>query len=232
VFIIPLQNRTSYGYVYNAKLNDPEEITADLRAMMEAEGAPPIGSPKHLRFPNFVRKRALEGRIFRFGNSFSFIEPLEATAIGLHTVNIAQALHFPMGRWTKRFQRLPFTSSYEKNKLVKDVQLLNRWLFRESLRASVFVAWHYSQGSKYQTPFWKNAKRAFEEGATTFPEPDLWAEMMDYIEAAKDFSSVEQFVQRMKADSGHPFSPFVDKPRKYCQWHLPSFIELFHGLGG
>lgn len=41
---------------------------------------------------------------------------------------------------------------------------LNEEIVRLVLEVSLFVGWHYNEGSAFDTPFWRGAQRRFHEG--------------------------------------------------------------------
>ena len=90
-FPIPLRDWTSCGYVFSPRISNDTEVAADLTAFLHEQGVDTWevrGAPS---FPNFLRRRMFDGRVFWVGNAASFIEPLEATTIGHAIVQIRSA---------------------------------------------------------------------------------------------------------------------------------------------
>jgi tryptophan halogenase len=232
VFVIPLQKRTSYGYVYNARVSSLEAVQADLSRLMAQENASCSGEERLLSFPNFAHKKTFDGSLWKLGNACSFLEPLEATAIFLQTSSLTQALRFPLDRWKARLLQRPFANPIQNDQLQVQIDQLNRWLFRDSLKCAAFVSWHYAHGSKFNTPFWNAAQLAFQNGRKRFPDTEIWDEMVAYLNAAKGFPHLEAFIAAHGAPKSTATSPLVHDEKGFGQWQLPSFIEIQRGLSG
>ena len=144
VFVIPLTVHTSYGYIFNRNLSGLAEVNADFDAFLEAERVTEFEPRAVIPFPNFVHRRIYDGAIARVGNAAAFMEPLEATAIVSAQLQIGMVLHVRLGRAPEYLER--------------DVAVVNRFLISTVLRYGLFVGWHYSCGSRYDTPFWRHAR--------------------------------------------------------------------------
>ena len=76
-FVIPLQSRTSVGYMFNSDITTDEEALDNF--------AEQFGEHKLIGYRSFHNYMAnnpvMDGRIFMNGNKYFFIEPLEATSI-------------------------------------------------------------------------------------------------------------------------------------------------------
>ena len=133
-FIIPNQDSVSYGYLYNQNITTREEASKDFLDRFNLDEI-----DDELHFDNYVAKNFLVGeRTILQGNMYGFIEPLEATSVGLYHRLCKCA-------WDGMFNVHSFDrcNNNIKNKMI---ELQN------------IVLWHYQYGSKYDTPFWKYAK--------------------------------------------------------------------------
>ena len=85
IFVIPLRDWISCGYVFNPRINSDADIAADHTAFLHEQGVFEWEQRVSPSFPNFIRRKVFDGRVFFAGNAAWFIEPLEATTIG-HTI--------------------------------------------------------------------------------------------------------------------------------------------------
>ena len=132
IFQIPLRDWTSCGYIFNPRLSDDAEIEADFTAFLEAEGCARWNDRGALSFPNFLHRRSFDGRVFRVGNAASFLEPLEATALGTAIVQVRAAAH-----WIA--EHGPDGASPADDEVRGFNERMTSYICRDSL----FLAWHY-----------------------------------------------------------------------------------------
>lgn len=165
VFVVPLTVDTAYGYVYNNELSSQDVVSADLDVVLEAEGVEPnSGPPRTLTFPSFVRQRVFDGALLRIGNTASFIEPLEATAIGL----ISQGLK-AIDLIVKSARQTGTGRAKRTGQLHQMlVGMINHTLFVNVWERAIFVGWHYSMGSAFSSPFWEHAVETYVRGMKSF----------------------------------------------------------------
>ena len=175
VFVIPLTTSTSYGYIYNGEISQEYDVRADLERFLQDEGVREPSQPRHLRFPSFVQRRLFDGALFRIGNAASFLEPLEATAIGvtleelrLASLWLADGLLGAAGdeRWNPR-----------------TLDLLNQLMIRTVQAVALFVGWHYACGSRYETPFWRFARAKYEQSLSRHADTGLLADFQQFAQA-------------------------------------------------
>lgn len=223
VFVIPLRFRRSYGYVFNGDISSADEVEADLAALMREDGAEPIGDGRLLRFPSFTRTEPFDGAHFIIGNAASFVEPLEATAIGIVQTQVEMALRWPLGAW----RLAPPTDRR------RAVDAINRFHRRYLLRTALFLSWHYGRGSVHETAFWRQARLAAERARTAFPDPELLAEFERFRAASEPFdepAAHDRFLA--EAAAGAPLSDPQVHTGRFGLWPLNSFIEVGTGLDG
>ena len=137
-FVIPLQSRTSVGYMFNSDITTDEEALDNF--------AEQFGEHKligYRSFHNYMAKNpVLDGRIFMNGNKYFFIEPLEATSITGYLVWIERTLQYVMG-----------------NAKLHDIVADNQRDIQENAN---FLLYHYAHGSEFDTPFWDYAKGLYK----------------------------------------------------------------------
>mgnify|MGYP003678250861 CR=1 FL=1 len=135
-FVIPnTSNTTSYGYLYN------HHITSDKKAKENFEQSFDVEATDQFKFKQYVAKNPIiDDRIILNGNKLFFLEPLEATAIGCYL------------NWI----RLTWDWIMEGTKTATEITNDLQGYITE---VNNFITWHYQYGSKYNTPFWKAAKK-------------------------------------------------------------------------
>ena len=135
-FVIPnTSNTTSYGYLYN------HHISSDENAKENFEQSFDVKATDQFKFNQYVAKNPIiDDRIILNGNKLFFLEPLEATAI-------ASYLHWIRLTWDWIIDGNT-TPDIITKKFHEYVSMVNN-----------FISWHYMYGSKYDTPFWEEAKK-------------------------------------------------------------------------
>ena len=204
IFVIPLTVHTSYGYIFNRDLSSPADVEADFDAFLETDGVSEFEQRAVIPFPNFVHRRIYDGAVARIGNAAAFIEPLEATAIVSAQLQIGMVLNVRQNRPAEHLDR--------------DAPAVNRFLIDNMLRYGLFVGWHYSRGSVYDSEFWRYARdRAwprFREAA----DPE-----------AVDCAALSKFDEMIELLN----RPVIDKADwdRMCGVPLTSYAQMSEGLG-
>ena len=144
VFVIPLTAHTSYGYIFNRDVSSLAYVESDFDAFLDADGVAEFEQRAVIPFPNFVHRRIYDGAVARIGNAAAFMEPLEATAIVSAQIQIGMVLEMRLNRSIEHLER--------------DAPVANRFLVDNMLRYGLFVGWHYSCGSRYDSEFWRYAR--------------------------------------------------------------------------
>ena len=144
IFVIPLTVHTSYGYIFNRDLSNLAEVESDFDAFLETDGVSEFEQRAVIPFPNFVHRQIYDGAVARIGNAAAFMEPLEATAIVSAQLQIGMVLHIRLNRPPEHIE--------------SDAPVVNRFLINNMLRYGLFVGWHYSCGSRYDSGFWRYAR--------------------------------------------------------------------------
>ena len=204
VFVIPLTAHTSYGYIFNRDVSSLEEVEKDFDDLLERDGVTDFEHRAVLRFPNFVHRRLYDGAVARIGNAGGFMEPLEATAIRLAEMQVGMILHM-------RFNR---PAEYLEN----DVPVVNRFLLNDTLTCGLFVGWHYSCGSSYDSPFWRYAHDSAWPQYRSAADPA--------VVGCAALSKFDEMIGLINA-------PVIDKSEweRRCGFPLTSFAQMRQGLG-
>lgn len=137
VFLIPLQNRCSVGYLYNNNINNLEEIKLDVQNIFKKYNLTPSTKTNTFSFNNYYRKENFTDRVSYNGNASFFLEPLEATSITNIIKNLAYTNHLLKGEFSKEELNFQYTEDLQETEQM--------------------IMLHYFAGSKFKTPFWEYA---------------------------------------------------------------------------
>ena len=204
IFVIPLTIHTSYGYIFNKNVSNIDEVEADFDKFLETDGVSEFEQRAVIPFPNFVHRQIYDGAVARIGNAAAFMEPLEATAIVAAQLQIGMVLNMRLNRLIEHLER--------------DAPTVNRFLVKRMLSYGLFVGWHYSSGSRYDTDFWRYAReRAWpKHRKAAGPEETGCDALHDFDEMIKLLSQ-----------------PVIDKAdwNRMCAVPLTSYAQMSQGLG-
>ena len=203
VFVIPLTAHTSYGYIFNRDVTGLADVESDFDAFLDADGVAQFEQRAVIPFPNFVHRRIFDGAVARVGNAAAFMEPLEATAIVSAQLQIGMVLQIRLNR--------------ARENLDRDAPVVNRFLVNNMLCYGLFVGWHYSCGSKYDTEFWRHARDAWAQHRAA-ADPD-----------AVDCTALHKFAEMIDLLD----QPVIDKADwdRMCAVPLTSYAQVSQGLG-
>ncbi len=204
VFVIPLTVHTSYGYIFNRDVSSQADVESDFDAFLEVDGVTEYEQRAVIPFPNFVNRQIFDGAVARIGNAAAFMEPLEATAIVSAQLQIGMILHIRLNRSAEHLER--------------DAPVVNRFLVNNMLCYGLFVGWHYSCGSTYDSAFWRHAR----EGAWPRHRKAAAPEAVDCAALGK-FDDMIALLNR----------PVIDKAdwNRMCAVPLTSYAQMSQGLG-
>ena len=204
IFVIPLTIHTSYGYIFNKNVSNIDEVEADFDKFLETDGVSEFEQRAVIPFPNFVHRQIYDGAVARIGNAAAFMEPLEATAIVAAQLQIGMVLNMRLNRLIEHLER--------------DAPTVNRFLVKRMLSYGLFVGWHYSSGSRYDTDFWRYAReRAWpKHRKAAGPEETGCDALHGFDEMIKLLSQ-----------------PVIDKAdwNRMCAVPLTSYSQMSQGLG-
>ena len=204
IFVIPLTAHTSYGYIFNRDLSSLSDVEADFDAFLESDGVMEHEQRAVIPFPNFVHRQMFDGAVARIGNAAAFMEPLEATAIVSAQLQIGMVLHTRLNRPTEHLER--------------DAPVVNRFLVNSILRYGLFVGWHYSCGSRYDSEFWRHAREHVWPRYRTAADPEVVG-----CDALPKFDEMIQLVNRSVIDR--------EDWNRMCAVPLTSYAQMSQGLG-
>ena len=204
VFVIPLTVHTSYGYIFNRDVTSQEEVESDFDAFLESDGVSEFEQRAVIPFPNFVHRQIFDGAIARVGNAAAFMEPLEATAIVSAQLQIGMVLQIRLNRPVEHLER--------------DAPVVNRFLISNMLCYGLFVGWHYSCGSIYDSEFWRHARERIWPQHRKAAAPE-----------AVDCAALQKFDEMIDLLN----RPVIDKAdwHRMCAVPLTSYAQMSQGLG-
>jgi tryptophan halogenase len=219
IFQIPLQDATSAGYIFNPRINSDAEIEADFTTFLQEEGLHTWTHRGMLDFPNFLRRRFFDGRIFWVGNSASFLEPLEATAIATAIVEVRSATH-----WIA--EHAPDSSTD-----TDELQAFNEGMVAFVCCNSLFVAWHYACGSSWDTAFWRYARQGMERARNSDIARHHLAEMQEFVDAGRKLPGLELSTCRDQETWDREVYPLLTIYRPFGNFSELNFAQVGHGIG-
>jgi 2-polyprenyl-6-methoxyphenol hydroxylase-like FAD-dependent oxidoreductase len=219
IFQIPLRDATSCGYIFNPRINSDAEVEADFTAFLQEEGVTGWNDRGRLNFPNFVRRRMFDGRVFRGGNAACFLEPLEATAIGMAILHVRWAT-----RWIGEHGRYSGADPDE-------VEAFNRVILSYVCRDSLFVAWHYTCGSRWDTPFWQYARRGMERARNTAVARPHLAAMQEFVETGHTLPGLALSEYQEQDRWEREVFPLLRLYRGFGNFSELNFSQIGHGIG-
>lgn len=141
MFGVPLQNRKTYGYMFNNQITPVEEARADMLRILGANEQD-FGSNRGIKigeykFQCYYTKAMIEGRVGKNGNKALFFEPLIANSIFVYIYTARLFYDFITG----------VTSADNINKaFIKAVQEMED-----------VITYYYQGGSKFDSEFWRQA---------------------------------------------------------------------------
>ncbi|WP_353484417.1 tryptophan 7-halogenase [Haliscomenobacter sp.] len=225
VFVIPLVSHSTYGYIYNEKITSKEEISAELDFLSQHSGIQlRKETERQLRFPSFTRRQLFDGALFHIGNTASFIEPLEATAIHITLFQIDVA--------SKWLADALIDARGEARRAPAFINGLNKLMREYTMEAALFVSWHYAAGSSFQSPFWSFATDNFRQCLEAPTNAGVAERFRQYMEAARHVPEdilhlasmqPDRYMDMMKMNGTQPFF--------YAGFSEISFAQIGHGIG-
>jgi tryptophan halogenase len=219
IFQIPLRDWTSCGYIYNSRITPDAEAEADFTAFLSDEGVSDWWPRFSLDFPNFMRRRMFDGRVFWVGNAGCFLEPLEATAIGTAIVQVRSAT-----RWMSEYGR-------NGGGTAEAVDNFNRVLRGYVCRDSLFIAWHYARGSRWDTPFWQYARGGIDRARNNdIAHPHVTA-MEEFVEAGRALPGLALSAYDDPDQWEHEIYPLMRLYRPFGNFSELNFAQIGHGIG-
>tara|TARA_R100000951_G_scaffold24316_1_gene20523 strand:- start:5537 stop:6781 length:1245 start_codon:yes stop_codon:yes gene_type:complete len=135
VFLVPLVNRCSVGYLYNKDINTLEEVKQDVENIFDEYGLTPSADTNSFSFDNYYKKKVFDGRVLHNGNKAFFLEPMEATSID---------------------------SVFAINRYFSNERILDEEFFNDRCRTwfedcELIIMMHYAAGSEWNNEFWDYA---------------------------------------------------------------------------
>ena len=205
IFVIPLTAHTSYGYIFNSDISSLAEVESDFDAALETYGVSEFEHRAVIPFPNFVHRHMYDGAVARIGNAAAFMEPLEATAIVSAQLQVGMVLHIRLNRSVENRER--------------DAPVVNRFLTNTMLCFGLFVGWHYSCGSKYDSGFWRYARDHAWPQHRKAADPEVVG-----CAALRKFDEMIELMNQSVIDKS-------DWNRACAFFPLTSYCQMSQGLG-
>ena len=219
IFLIPLANRCSAGYLYNSDINNLDEVQDDLNKILKRKKLTSY-KVNNINFCNYSRKNnIIDGRIAYAGNSSFFLEPLEATSINTSLKIIYGSFEI--------FNNIEDDTEEEEREKLYD---LNYRIHKHMLDVESMICMHYLENDKYNTDFWKNAKQLSHEC------------IFKSFESKENFSNIVKYALTKNADFNANHKNVVEErrrvrktaeykgPQSVATWPVQSYIQNIYGL--
>jgi tryptophan halogenase len=219
IFQIPLRHWTSCGYVFNPRISNDAEVAADFTVFLHQQGVVTWEPRVALSFPNFIRRKMFDGRVFWIGNAASFIEPLEATTIGHAIGQVRSATRWIIEKGQGKFA--------ERD----EIEGFNRATLSYMCCDSLFVAWHYACGSRWDTPFWQYARRGIERARNNPLAGAHLADMEKFIEAGRALPGLALSQCEDQDQWDREVYPLLRLYRPFGNFSELNFAQIGHGIG-
>ena len=219
IFQIPLRDATSSGYIFNPRFSSDADADADFSAALREQGFTGWTHRGVLDFPNFLRSTMFDGRVFSVGNAASFLEPLEATAIGTTIVQVREVAHWIADH------------GHDDTPDPDEVAHFNDSLFAYIVRNSLFVAWHYACGSRWDTAFWDHARGGLDRARGHSAARAHLNAMKEYIEAGRSMPGAALSAYEDPDRWEEEIYPLLSIYRPFGNFSEINFAQVGHGIG-
>jgi len=180
-FVIPnTSNTNSYGYLYNHKITSYEKAKENFEKLFEVEAS------DQFKFKQYVAKNPIiDDRVILSGNRLFFLEPLEATAIAAY-----QKWARMVWDWIIEEITTPAQITDDFHKHVNQIKN--------------FINWHYKYGSKYNTPFWEEARKVKVE------DP-LFHSILAHSKYSSMIELIDELYTTDYSEMSYPWDPYSFK---------------------
>ncbi|MDH3905817.1 MAG: tryptophan 7-halogenase [Gammaproteobacteria bacterium] len=166
---IPLMNKISWGYVYSANYTSPDDAEKELR---EHIGEDTAGiEPLHIKLQVGRVAEHWKRNCLAVGLSQGFIEPLEATALGL--------TQFTINRFVTYFSRDGFGATHRAH--------FNDIINEAFDRTIDYIQMHYKLNSRDDTQYWRDCRANENITATMRTIIEAWEDpSADFMSVLKE----------------------------------------------
>jgi hypothetical protein len=99
------------------------------------------------------------------------------------------------------------------------------------LRNSIFIAWHYARGARWDSPFWCHARQGMERCRRDPDAGPLFEEMQPYIAAGRDLPG--RAISHYTDETGwaRDILPLMKIYKPYGNFSELNFAQVGHGIG-
>lgn len=148
-FYIPLPDTTSIGYLFNTNTTTVEKAKSNFKKIFGVKKINHV-----FPFNQYLAKEMIiDNRVLLNGNKLFFLEPLEATAMGSYVKTCQHYFNYIFNGFSKE------DTEYKIRDWVQKIEQ--------------FILYHYSEGSTYDTKFWRKAKKLYEKTPTELLDKEL-----------------------------------------------------------
>lgn len=150
MFEIPLDNRQSYGYLFNNNVTSVEEAQSDFSKEINV----PVSELQNIeyKFKSYYAKQLFDGRILKQGNAAIFFEPISATSLWLYDNINRMFLDYLTG-----------TTLRGSADIEPTIENVNSEFINIANQVEELICYYYHGGSIYDTPFWQRTIKLTSE---------------------------------------------------------------------
>jgi len=143
MFSIPLQHRTTWGYLYNNNITSEEEAIEHFSKIKNIDAS----KLRRFSWEQYYKKNAMDNRILYLGNKLHFFEPHMSLPLHFYT-NVMQNV-------TDYILRLNWSEDYSRLTLA-----INEWYVNNIEAIQSLLAINYAGPNNIKSSFWEYAKPA------------------------------------------------------------------------
>ena len=112
-----------------------------------------------------------------------------------------------------------------------DADAFNRSLVEYVCKSSLFLAWHYGCGSRYDTPFWQRACTWLDRAAASDTARAFLPEFGEFLEAGRTLPGLELPRIEDEARWQREVAPLLRLYRPFGNFSELNFAQVGHGIG-
>jgi hypothetical protein len=147
------------------------------------------------------------------------VEPLEATSICTSILQIRSAQ-----RWIE-------THDHETNASGSELEAYNQMMKSYTLCNSIFIAWHYACGSRWDTAFWRHARQGIDKVRRSPEAAPYLEDMIPFVEAGRALPGLAISRYANEKAWQQDIYPLMKLYTPFGNFSELNFAQVGHGIG-